>query len=90
MIILLQIEVAGSAATAVSSFNVLLAVTGSKTGILIRAACTTAVTGLAVRVAHVAPGTPVTAHPSEAGFAMTGPRCQTSSSMFFVLDTHFI
>lgn len=54
-----------------------LAVTGSKTGILIRAACTTAVTGLAVRVAHVAPGTSVTAHPSEAGFAMTGPRCQT-------------
>lgn len=54
-----------------------LAFTGSKTRVLICAPCTTAVTGSAVRVAGVAPGTPITAHPFEARFAMAGTRCQT-------------
>lgn len=90
MIILLQIEEAGFAATAVSSFDIFLAFTGSKTRVLICAPCTTAVTGSAVRVAGVAPGTPITAHPFEARFAMAGTRCQTSSSTFFILDTDFI
>jgi len=90
MIILLQIEEAGFTATAIPTFNILLAVAGSKTRVLICAPCTTAVARLAVWVASVAPGTAVTAHASEARSAMTGPRCQTSSSMFFILHTDFI